>query len=703
LSDVEHGNNGINAGPTVSGSPTLTLGLRQRVAEWTRALKADKWALALVVAVSVYTVVWSYITILRFYALHATVYDLGLEMEALWEFIHPQALGFTPATYLLAAVAQPFRFIISPISLPQSYPLLLVVQSVGLGSGALAVYGISRKILNSQAGAFALSLSYLFYFPLGGVNWFDFHAQAFFIPLFLWAFYAYLTSRFRSAFVLFLLAAGTTYSYVVLAVLFSALTILELFLRRVLFKEKPNAGQLKFNVILLSASVVFFVYQFWYYTYFIGISFAQNASLVAGPIPALNRVEVIVLLLVPMLLLPALAPKWLAMLLPFSYLEFTSAAKSFDFPQIFQIQFTALAIPFVFIGTAFGIRTLQRFRAKTVVTTEEQDVPRHRLYRLTRRPSRTMTLTTAVLVVTIGFATVFQPYGAFNPCCGDNFGISTATDVNWTYFSEYSHLVSLIPTSAPFVLFQNSMPSVLPRPLSSHQTALVSGLLYWANVTPAEAEQNQFALRLEGKLTNVPLNYVISDPNDVWYTNGGNVSMYSFFSTMYQSGYYGLVGEASGMTVLARGYVGPLEYYRPFWGTIPSTELYSGATERRATGPFLSRSNLTGQTAWYGPYTSLSPGTYRVGFSLMTSSTSPGDSLSLLALANGAKTLLANQSLVGGNFTRPDVWTTVDMTVDLPTAYSDVELAGWYAHWEGTISIRSISLTEIAPPSVTYS
>ena len=60
------------------------------------------------------------------------------------------------------------------------------------------------------------------------MNWFDFHAQAFFIPLFLWGFFGYITRRYRLALVLLMLAAGTTYSYVVLVVLFSGPTVFEL-------------------------------------------------------------------------------------------------------------------------------------------------------------------------------------------------------------------------------------------------------------------------------------------------------------------------------------------------------------------------------------------------------------------------------------------------------------------------------------------
>ncbi|MGC2290001.1 MAG: DUF2079 domain-containing protein [Thermoplasmata archaeon] len=675
---------------------------RRRFIAHAQALRDDKGALLLVPAFAVYVAVWSYLTVLKFYALHATVFDLGLEMEQLWKFVHP--IGFNATTYLLTALNQPFQFLLSPISLPLSYPLLLVVQSIGLGSGGFAVYGIAQHILKTRTGAYCLSLAYLLYFPIGGVNWFDFHAQAFFIPIFLWGFLCYLTRRYRFALVLLMLAAGTTYSYVLLVVLFSSLTVLELVLRRAFLKENGDSGEWKFALILLAASAAYFLYQLAVYSYLIGISLSQNAQLVAGSIPVLNRVEVMALLLVPTLFLPAFAPKWLAMLLPFSYLEFTSAASPFNFSAIFRIQFTALAIPFVFIGTIYGLRNMNRLLASWRAATEHSSPPRESLKRFIRRPRRSTSLAMTMLAVTIGCATVFQPYGPLNQLGPDNFGTATATSVNWTYFNEYTHLVSLIPADTPYVLFQNSMPSVLPRPLDYLGTAFVPEFAHWINVSAYDAASNRFPLEVvAGRLANVPLNFAISDPNNEWYSLGDNVSMFSFFTTLYQSRFYGLAGEASGMTVLARGYSGPLEYYQPFSGKLPSTDLYVGETGERSTGPSLSRANLSGQVAWHSPPFPLSPGTYRVAFSLLTSLTAADNSLSLVVLGNGTGPTLANQSVRGGNFTQPNVWTTVSLTVRLTTAYSQLQFAAWDADWNGTISVQSIAVTEVAPPTPLFS
>ena len=686
---------------TGSGPGPVPTGPYRRIIVFARGVRNDRWAMLLIPAVVVYVVVWSYITTLKFYALHATVFDLGLEMEQLWKFMHPA--GLTATSYLLAAIDQPFQFLLSPISLPLDYPLLLIVQSLGLASGAFAVYGISRAVLRKPTASFCLALMYLLYFPLGGVNWFDFHAQAFFIPLFLWGFFCYVTRRYRLALVLLLLAGGTTYSYVVLVVLFAGVSALEVALRSKLFKEPYDKGAWKFVLVLLLASVVFFLYQFTFYAYVAQIGFSQNAQIVAGTIPITNRLEVLFFLLVPVLFLPAFAPKWLVMLLPFAYLELRSAADPFNFPAIFQIQYTALAIPFLILGAIFGIQTVDRLVTQWAARRSPNRQGRPQLFRLPRRPSRSTRLAITALVVAIGFATVFQPYGPFNTCCGDNFRIASATDANWTYFNEYSHLVSLVPTATPYVLFQNSMPSVLPRPLQFNGAPLITALEHWVNDSTYDAATNQFPLLLvQGHVVNTPLDYAIADPNNEWYTIGDNVSMYSFFLTLYESGYYGLLGEASGMTALARGYMGPLEYYVPFATTIHSTALTTGGTDVASSSAHLSASNLTGQNVWSSQDVSLAPGTYRIVYSVMTTSTNPQNHLSLLVFGNESHTVLANQTLSGDQFSAPNLWTTVNLTVQLPTAYADVHIDGWYAHWEGTISIRSISVTEISPPSVIF-
>jgi uncharacterized membrane protein len=677
--------------------------LRRRVTSFAHSIREDRGALFLIPAFLVYFVVWSFLSILKFYSLHATVFDLGLEMQELWKFVHP--IGYSATLYILTAIDQPFQFILSPISLPVSYPLILIVQSIGLGSGVFAVYGISRSVLKSQSASFCLSLAYLLYFPLGGVNWFDFHAQAFFIPLFLWGFFCYLTRRYRLALALLLLAGGTTYSYIVLIVLFSGLTVLELGLRKGILHRAWDAREWKFSIILLIASAVFFLYQYWFYSYVVGISFTQNALVVSGSVPIVNRLGVIALLLGSMLLLPLFSPKWLAMLAPFCYLELRSAAPAFDFSAIFQIQYTALAIPFVFIGTIYGIRTLNRLLSRRLRTAQSTEAaPRPAAGFLRRRSSPTTSLAITVLVVLVGFAVVFQPYGPLNSRGPDNFDTATATAVNWTYFDEYSRLASLIPADTSYVLFQNSMPSVLPRPLGYRGAPFVTGFEDWLNVTDFDAATNQFPLELvQGVPVVVPIDFVISDPNSHWYTLGRNNSMYNFFSTLYSSGYYGLEGQADGMTLLARGYQGPLEYYQPFWGSLHSTDLYIDNTTKLATGPMLSQTNETTPIAWHSRTYPLSPGTYRVAFSLKTSDLDPNNTLSLVASENDTGPVLANQTLTGANFSQTGAWTTVSFTLRLTNAYDELEFSARDVKWSGTISIREISVAEIAPPSPTGS
>jgi uncharacterized membrane protein len=674
-----------------------------RSTEWriVRGLRADPWALRLIPAVSVYVVVWSYMTILKFYALQATVFDLGVETEVLWGFVHPQHV--TALSYVATVVLQPVQFLLSPISIPLSFPFVLFVQTAGLASGAFAVYGIARRVLGRAVDAYCLALVYLLYFPMGGVNWFDFHAQAFFIPLFLWGFLCYLSRRYKLACVLFLLAAGTTYSYVLLVVLFSAVTVAELFARRVRLGEKTEPREWRFSLVLLGASTAFFVYQFLVYTYLIGVSFSQNAGVVAGTLPILNRMGVVGLLLLPVLFLPVLSPKWLVMLAPFFFLEFTSSSTVYSYPAIFQLQYTALAIPFVLIGAIYGIRTVRRWSAQRAAPTLASNPQTPPTRRLVHRHRHVVSLATVVLAVTIGCATLLQPYGPFNACCADSFAAPTASIVNWTYYDQYSHIVSLIPAGNPYVRCENNMPSVLPRPLEYSGAPFVPGIVHWVNATGADAALNEFPLRVEpGRVSNVPIDYALADPNTLWYTWGGNVSMFTFFTSLYQSDDYGLEAEASGMTLLARGYSGPLEYYEPLDKVIPSTQLYSGETHSLSKGSFLSASDLTGQPAWYGPYAPFSPGTYRVTYSVRTSSLVPQDQLSLLVLAHNATVQLANESLTSQSFGAPDVWTTISQTVRFSTAYPDVEFAAWYANWTGTLCIRSISVSEIVPPSPVF-
>jgi uncharacterized membrane protein len=139
-----------------------------------------------------YVSYWSYITILRYYALNAYVFDLGIFMQNGWVVLHQV---HTVSAFLAYLAYDGIVYVFSPLTLLDSYPALLILQSVVIALAMFPLYGIAKHFLKGDVPALLFAISYLIYFPLAGMNWYDAHNAAFFPTLFISAYYFYLKGR----------------------------------------------------------------------------------------------------------------------------------------------------------------------------------------------------------------------------------------------------------------------------------------------------------------------------------------------------------------------------------------------------------------------------------------------------------------------------------------------------------------------------
>jgi len=150
-----------------------------------------KGELLIYLAIIIYTIIFSYATILKHYAFRSFAWDLGIASQSLWTTISNGSLFYyTPELFFNLSGSyfglhfSPIMFLLLPIYATYPAPeTLLVFQSFILGLGALPLYWFARDSLHNKLIAVAFSLSYLLYAPLHGANWFDFHVQSF-LPLF---------------------------------------------------------------------------------------------------------------------------------------------------------------------------------------------------------------------------------------------------------------------------------------------------------------------------------------------------------------------------------------------------------------------------------------------------------------------------------------------------------------------------------------
>ncbi len=665
-----------------------------------RRAVGDRFRLLLIPPFLAYVVFWSYVDLARLYALQATVYDLGYNMQLLW-FSLPTT-GSPGFGYLIKIAYNPVWVLFSPLSVGAQFPVLLVVQAIALAFPAFLVYEISKRELGLPIPSYLIALGYLLYPLLAGPSWFDFHFQAFFVLFFLGGYYFLQRERRWAAGVLLILGGEATYPYGLLIVLFATVTVFAELYRLQSFRALARWTEFRFFLTLgLVAALLLEVHQL--IAPAVGVLGAAHAA--AQPVaPNLGNVLfTVVLILAPLGFLPLLAPRWLILLAPFAYLLLFSGSPLFAYPLLLQDQYSAMIIPFVFLGFIAGVaRLARRTETARVASTRE---PAHRTRRSLPWAARERALATVVptiaIAVLLGLA--YQPYGPWNPTTGANFGLGPLLEYNRTSYDDLAALAGLIPASSPYVLFQNNMPEVLPRP-AAYEGEPLTTYLDWGTPTRAEADTGHFSLVLpSGNRVEATIDFALSDPyTPLWFTYHGpspNTSMYDFIRVLYESGAYGILGEAGGMVLLERNYTGAPRFFVPFESTFSSASLRSTAACSQTPSAIVCSNVSRVFAGWYGPSLYLSPGTYEVRFSMMTTDTSVQNQLWLLATANSQSTVFPGGALrvTGADFGQPNVWKTFTLSFTVNDTYANVEFPADSIDWNGSVSLSGVTLEQLAP------
>jgi uncharacterized membrane protein len=152
------------------------------------------------------------LSILRHDAFATGRFDLGNMVQAVWSTAHGDFLRVTDLhgeqISRLAAHVDPILAVFAPLWWIWPSPdLLLTVQALAIGLGALAVYWLARKHLGSARAGLGFALAYLLYPATGWLALNEFHPVALATPLLLFAFW-YLDEDRLLAFAPFAIAAS---------------------------------------------------------------------------------------------------------------------------------------------------------------------------------------------------------------------------------------------------------------------------------------------------------------------------------------------------------------------------------------------------------------------------------------------------------------------------------------------------------------
>jgi len=151
--------------------------------------------IVLVLMIAVYIMYFSSASFLRYDNFFTGRFDLGNMDQTVWNTIHGRIFKITDpnGTDIISRLAFHADFLlilISPLYLIWSHPkMLLILQSVVLGFGALFVYLISKNVLKNKNIPLVFSFTYLLNPSLQFSNLYDFHPVTLATTFLLGAFY----------------------------------------------------------------------------------------------------------------------------------------------------------------------------------------------------------------------------------------------------------------------------------------------------------------------------------------------------------------------------------------------------------------------------------------------------------------------------------------------------------------------------------
>ena len=215
----------------------------------------------LLLEMGIYTSLFSFFTISKYFSFQTFAYDLGIYNQVLHttlfngKFLYsPIELLANPSGSLFGVHFSPIFLAILPIyGLHPDPTTLLVLQTFVVSLGALPLYLLaSKKLLSERLGLLFATL-YLLNPAVQGINWYDFHPEAFLPVLFLFALY-FFDAKKTSAYLIAFFLALTCIEYSSVVFIFMALYFL---VKMRLWKKNHSVDKRKLLLLLLTILISF--------------------------------------------------------------------------------------------------------------------------------------------------------------------------------------------------------------------------------------------------------------------------------------------------------------------------------------------------------------------------------------------------------------------------------------------------------------
>jgi len=312
----------------------------------------------------------SLLKVKQHFVFQTTAYDLGIQASVAWNTIHGRLFheSLQNINYL-GDHFSPIHLLLSPLYLVwENAATLLIIQSIGIGLAATALYLLTLEKLHQKWLAIAMTILFLFNPYLHRISTFDFHPIALAIPIFLWILYCLEKGRRISVIVLCFLAI--TVEETLLPPLIGLGIYMSIFhkdFRRIGYSIAILATV--YFVLELKVAMPFFLQEdhlthIGRYTNLGGNSLDEIIrALARNPlilfrelVTPVQKVSSLLLLFLSVGFLPLLSPQTLMLLLlPIVPITISNYALQWTL----HAQYSATTLPFLFFGSVYGLNRLQ--------------------------------------------------------------------------------------------------------------------------------------------------------------------------------------------------------------------------------------------------------------------------------------------------------------------------------------------------------
>ena len=517
--------------------------------------RLETYEFFVICALLVYVFFWSLIDILQQFNFQQYVFDSGIISLTMNSIIH-----YHYARYIMYMTGfSLLRIIFSPLILIDGITGMLIIQEIFLALPSLILYKIARKKSINQFVSMIIGISYLLYFPLAGLNYFNFHFQAFFILFFLMGYYQFLNEKYISSTIFFFLSGIVRFPYMAFPALLMLMILIETYLNRRKMEKRKMDSLLKFSIasliiftsmLIISYFLIFYspyyIYQNGYFDGYFHLKEGNTLNLLLTNID--DKALLFILIFSPLLLIPLKSLRWMIFTIPFFLIAFFNNYSVYYYPAFFHFQYVAAIAPFVFLGLIDSLR----IDALDDKGKEHISKNAHNYSNRLRRTIRLQKKPIALMASVILFALLFQPYSPVNAYSTEPFAMDILHP-SLKVYDEYINVTNLIPSNNPYVIYQNNLPYV-----DVHDPSL-SCLGAFQSLS---GYNNNLSYRLQNLTETGNVDYALAyDAN--CFNTGNSLDMCQAMNILYSRGNYGIEAFQDGFILLAKNYNHTPVYFTP--------------------------------------------------------------------------------------------------------------------------------------------